>query len=132
MTARERQVRDFSLIWSVVWTAFAVRRWIALGGLTPGVVALASIGLAVAILGWLRPRAVRPLFSTAMALTAPINWVMNRVVLGLLFVVLFAPVGWLFRRLRRDALRLRKPEESSHWTPAPPPPPPESYLRQSL
>ena len=132
MTTRDRQVRDFSLIWGVVWMAFALRRGIRLGGITPGAVALAAVGVAVAILGALRPRAVRPLFSTAMALTAPINWVMNRVVLGLLYFVLFAPVGWLFRRRRRDPLRLRKPEGSTYWTPAPPPPPAKSYLRQSL
>ena len=99
MNKHERQVRDFSLMWGVVWIAFAVKRWFAAGGVTTGIVALASIGVVVAILGLLRPRAISPLFRAAMGLTAPLSWVMNRVVLGLLFGVLFVPVGWLFRRI---------------------------------
>ena len=132
MNKHERQVRDFSLMWGVVWIAFAIKRWIAAGGVTTGIVALVAIGVVVAILGLVRPRMVSPLFTAAMGLTAPLSWVMNRVVLGLLFCVLFVPVGWLFRRMKRDPLKLRKPEVSSHWTPAPPPPSPTSYLRQSL
>jgi len=67
-----------------------------------------------------------------MAVALPIGWIMTRLVLGLLFFGLFTPVGWLFRRLRRDPLRLRKPQTTSYWSPASPPADGQSYFRQSL
>ena len=129
MTPQSRQVRDFALILAVFLIAWAARRYFRYG-VTAGVAAAALAAVVVAVLGVLRPGAVRPLFRAAMAVTAPIGFVMNRVVLGLLFFGLFAPVGWLFRRLRRDPLHLAKPDVPSHWTPVPPSSA-SSYLRQS-
>jgi hypothetical protein len=125
------QLREFSLAWMLFFCALGAWQWIGHNDLTTLAV-FCAVGLAVGFVGLARPRTVRPLFSLAMAVTLPIRWIMTRLVLGLLFFGLFTPVGWLFRRLRRDPLRLKKPQIASYWSPAPPPTDAQSYFRQSL
>lgn len=129
--ANLRQLREFSLAWLVFFCGLGVWQWIWHHNLS-ALAVLGTVGFAVGFVGLLRPRTVRPLFSLAMAVTLPIGWIMTELVLGLLYFGLFTPVGWLFRRLRQDPLRLRKPQIASYWSPAPPPADAESYFRQSL
>jgi hypothetical protein len=96
--------------------------------------ALVFAGLA-AVLGcggliW--PRGIRPVFVTAMALTAPIGAVVSRLLLGLLFFGLFTPIGLFFKLIGRDALaRGYAPEQASYWEPKRGVTDIRSYLRQS-
>jgi hypothetical protein len=126
-----RQLREFSLAWFVFFCALAAWQWFGYHRLT-ALLALCAVACSVGFVGLARPATVTPLFAVAMALALPIGWVITRVILGFLFFGLFTPVGWLFRRLRRDPLRLRKPQLSSYWSPAPSRTDTESYFRQSL
>jgi hypothetical protein len=67
-----------------------------------------------------------------MALSFPIGWVATLLLLGFSFFCLFTPLGWLFRRLRRDPLHIRNPLSTSYWSPVRQPSDARSYLRQSL
>ena len=127
----KRQLREFSLAWLVFFCALGIWQWFGDGDVT-ALLTFCAIGCSVGLAGLLRPLTIKPLFLFAMAIALPIGWVMNRLVLGLLFFGLFTPVGWFFRRLRRDPLRLRKPDIGSYWSPAPPPADTHSYFRQSL
>jgi hypothetical protein len=52
-----------------------------------------------------------------MAAAFPIGWTMSRVMLGAVFYVVFTPVAMVFRAMGRDALRLRRPAETTtYWT----------------
>lgn len=96
--------------------------------------ALLFAGLAMVLgcggLAW--PRGIRPVFVTATACTMPIGWVVSRLLLGVLFFGLFAPVGLVFKLIGRDALARRyAPEQVSYWEPKPGVTDVRSYLRQS-
>jgi hypothetical protein len=126
-----RQLREFSVAWLVFFCALGAWQWIGHRNVI-ALIAFCALGFTVGFVGLLRPRIVRPLFSLAMAVALPIGWIMTRLVLEVLLFGLFTPVGWLFRRLRRDPLRLRKPQIASYWSAAPPPTDAQSYFRQSL
>jgi hypothetical protein len=126
-----RRLREFSAIWLVFFCAAGTWQWFANANST-ALVLLCALGLLVGLPGLVRPMLVKPLFSLAMGLSFPIGWVATRLLLGFLFFFLFTPLGWLFRLLQRDPLRIRKPLSTSYWSPARQPSDARSYLRQSL
>jgi hypothetical protein len=46
----------------------------------------------------------------------PIGWAISKMVLAVVFIVVFVPIGLLFRLLGRDALRVRRPGQPSLWS----------------
>ncbi|MBM3318255.1 MAG: hypothetical protein FJY75_10445 [Candidatus Eisenbacteria bacterium] len=53
-----------------------------------------------------------------MRLAMAMGWVMTRVILGLIFLVVFTPAGLALRLLRRDPLELRFDRKAaSYWRP---------------
>lgn len=129
------------------WTNTTLRQFAALCLLTFGtlavweyvgradqrmVVLFAGLAVALGCVGLLWPRAIRPVFMTAMAVTMPIGLVVSRLLLGLLFFGLFTPAGFLFKLIGRDALARRyAPWQSSYWEPRRAETDIRSYLRQS-
>jgi Saxitoxin biosynthesis operon protein SxtJ len=82
--------------------------------------------------GLIRPRAIRPVFTTALMLTAPIGWVVSRLLLAAIFFIVITPLALLFRLLGRDALsRRRNMNARTYWRKREPPSDPLSYLHQS-
>jgi hypothetical protein len=126
-----RQLREFAATWLVFFCTIGAWQWFA-GANASALITLCAVGLLVGLPGFVRPSLVKPLFSFAMALAIPIGWVATRLLLGFLFFFLFTPVGWLFRRLQRDPLHLKKPRSTSYWSPARQPSDAWSYFRQSL
>jgi hypothetical protein len=99
-----RKLRQFAAIWIVVFALLALR----------GSHALALIA-AIGVIGLLLPIVMRPLFVAASVVAFPIGWVVSRVLLAIIFYVIFTPVAMLFRIVRRDPLRLRKPDSQTYW-----------------
>ena len=80
---------------------------------------LAGILAAGAIL---RPQWMRPVYRLGMRVGHALGQVVGAVLLGVCFVVVVVPVGWLLRVLGRDLLRLRRdPQAKTYWEPARPP-----------
>src|SRR5262245_41561115 len=125
-----RQLREFSAIWLVFFFAMGSWQWFANSNSKAAV--LCAVGLLVGLPGLVRPVLATPLFSLAMALSFPIGWVATRLLLGFLFLFLFTPIGWLFRRLQRDPLHIRKLQSASYWSQLQQPSDAQSYFRQSL
>jgi hypothetical protein len=88
------------LLWKhrSLWPAFA-----GLGGL------LVLMGLAV-------PRWLRPIERMWMKAARALGWVMTRVILGIVFVLVFTPAGLIMRLLGKDPLELRfDKQRASYW-----------------
>jgi hypothetical protein len=78
------------------------------------------------------PNLLGPLNRAWTALGAVLHTVVNPIILGVLFYLVFTPLGWVLRRMGKDFLRLRAaPEASTYWiSRLPPGPPPETMSRQ--
>jgi Saxitoxin biosynthesis operon protein SxtJ len=110
-------LRQFAVVWIVLLgglsflEAYARDRWTVayiLGGLA---ITVGTLGLAA-------PRIIRPLFVGLMKLSFPIGWVVSKVILLMIFYVVFTPVALLFKLIGRDALA-RRPQASqeTYWRP---------------
>jgi hypothetical protein len=78
------------------------------------------------------PKLLAPLNRAWTGLGSLMHAVVNPLVLGILFYLVFTPFGWVLRRMGKDFLRLRPaPGAPSYWIPRQPPgPAPESMSRQ--
>jgi hypothetical protein len=126
----ERMLRQFAAMWIVffggaaLWQQFARHR--------PALAAvLAILAVTIGPLGVARPRAIRPVFVGWMALAYPVGWVVSRIVMGVVFYLLFTPVSWVFRLIGRDALELKsRSTATTYWHSRPNVTDKAAYLRQ--
>lgn len=111
--ARRRELRRFGLTMGaafLVLGAFLLWRhrisW-------PYVGALGGLFL---LCGLLWPGALGPVQWLWMKVARAMGWFMTRVILTVIFIVIFSPAGLIMRLLRRDPLRLRlRPDAPSYW-----------------
>lgn len=107
-----RQLRQFGWICLFAlpilgWLWGASSTWIAI---------LLSMACVVAVLAYLQPRMVRPLFVGLILLAAPIGMFVSELAMLLIYFAIFLPISLLFRIVRRDALQLRMDAEAkSYW-----------------
>jgi hypothetical protein len=111
----------FALVaWLPVLRGHAVRRW---------ALPVSALFLFIALAA---PKILAPLNRAWTALGTLLHAVINPLVLGVLFYLVFTPFGWVLRRMGKDFLRLRPaPAAQTYWIARQPPgPPPESMSRQ--
>jgi hypothetical protein len=125
----EKVLRQFALLCLVVFGVLGAAGLWRRGGVTTGV-AIAMAGFAVGLVGVVRPAAIRWIYSGWMIAVFPIGWTISRLMLAALFYLVFTPVAIVFRIIRRDVLRLRRPEASSLWMPKPGATSADQYFRQ--
>jgi hypothetical protein len=125
-----RRLREFAGLFLVFFVALAAyRAWHGvLDGRTD---ALATLGLVVGGAGLLYPPAIRLVYTGWMIAVFPIGWTVSRLMLAVLFYLVFTPVALVFRLMGRDALRLKRRPAGSYWTPRPAPGNVKEYFRQS-
>ncbi len=93
---------------------------------------LAGIGLLLAIVSWIQPRLINPLFLGASLIALPFGLVVGELVLLLIFFLVFTPMALVFRLIGRDALQCRLDRNAkSYWQPKSQPKDAASYYRQS-
>ena len=127
--ASERMLRQFAALCAVALAFVAAWQGYTRGW--PGWVwAVAAAGLAVAVVGWLRPGWLRPVFIGWMVLAFPIGWLVSQTLLVVLFFGLFLPVALIFRMMGRDAVMLRKKSQESYWQTKPAANDVRRYFRQ--
>lgn len=124
----DRQLRQFSAICAV---ALPLVGWIWSAS-TQLIGWLAAAGLAVAVVGWVAPRIVAPIFVGLTLITMPIGIVVGELAMLLIYVLVFLPMGAIFWLMGRNRLELiwdrRAP---SYWRPKAQPKSVANYYRQS-
>lgn len=74
------------------------------------------VGAVMAATGWLFPAALRPVFVVLSLVFLPIGLVVGELSLLLIYYLLLAPIGLVFRLMRRDPLRLTAEKDTdSYW-----------------
>lgn len=77
---------------------------------------LGAVALGGAMLGYLAPRAFRPIYVGAMLLALPVGWVTSQIALAAMFYGVVTPLALLFGLVRRDRLgRLKNGGATSYW-----------------
>lgn len=77
-----------------------------------------AIGGLLLLAGLLMPGILKPLERAWMLAAGALGWVMTRVILGILFLVIFTPAGLVSRLLGKDPLEQRFPTNAaSYWHP---------------
>ena len=96
-----------------LWEIFGRGRT-AIGGL------FALLALTIGPLGLIRAQWIRYIYVGWMVLAFPIGWAVSQIILLVMFLGLFTPIGLVFRLVGRDTLqRARRPELDSYWKPKP-------------
>jgi hypothetical protein len=122
------QLLQFGLVCFVALPAIA---W--LWGASLSVIAiLATIGLAISLVGMIAPPALKYLFLALSLVTTPIGVVVGELAMLVIYFGCFLPIGIVFRVFRRDALTLKLDRNAtSYWESKKQPTSLASYYRQS-
>jgi hypothetical protein len=91
---------------------------------------LGIVAVLVGVTGLIAPAMVRPVYTGWMIVAFPIGWTVSKIALGLMFFLVFMPVGLVFRMTGRDALRLKRTAGGSYWLAKPATRSGDEYLRQ--
>ena len=76
----------------------------------------ALAGALLMLIGIVMPKLLKPLYNGWMALALVIGYIMSRILLTLIFFLVFTPVGLLLRLLKKDPLdRQSDPSADSYW-----------------
>ena len=85
---------------------------------TPIGLILIAIAAVVFVVALVSPRPLGPAFRCWMALARALGWVMTRLLLSIMFYLVFTPIGLIMRLIRRDVLhRDFNSSKSSFWIP---------------
>ena len=77
-----------------------------------------AAGIVLAVGAAVYPKALHSITVAAMKFSAIAARVTNPIILGLLYAVVFTPMGMLMRMAGKDPLRLKKqPQAASYWIP---------------
>lgn len=107
------QARKSALVVAAVLLGIAA--WNFYRGRTTVVVIFASIGAALVVSGLLVPPAARAFHKAWMRLAVFLGHVNSRVLLMLMYYLVFTPYGLASRLFRRDPLRRRGDRQESYW-----------------
>jgi hypothetical protein len=91
------------------------------------------LSAAFLVAGVLTPKVLGPLNQVWTALGIALHKITNPVILGIFFYLVFAPFGWVLRRMGKDFLRLRPaPQAESYWIPRQPPGPASASMSKQF
>jgi hypothetical protein len=125
--------RSFGFTVGGILLAIALVRWVfGEAGLSWLTLAFGTAGILLVVLGLVSPSLLAPLNRVLTKLGFLLSKVMNPVILFLIFVVAFVPVGWLMRVLGNDPMRMKRDSTATtYWIDrVPPGPAPDTMINQ--
>ena len=123
-TLRWFAVSQITLALIVVWMT---RSLLSL----PVLLALISVSIGLAIIGWLRPQMIRSVYMVWTFLFFPVGWIVTHLVLGAFYFGVLTPIALVLRWRRGDPLQRQiDPTAETYWIPHRDPESQERYLRQ--
>jgi hypothetical protein len=125
-----RTLRHFGVGVGAVLMLIGLGCWLA--ARKPSWPYVAAPGLALTVLGVVRPTCLRAVYRGWMTLGLVLGAIVSTVLLTVVFYLVATPLGLLARCLGRDFLsRKRDAQAATYWRPRPKPaPPPERYEQQ--
>ena len=116
----------FALVFALLAALAAWRDW------RVGPVWFSAACLAFGLAGFLRPSVLAPLNQAWLRFGLVLHRIMTPLILGIMYFLIFTPMGVLMRAFGKDFLRLKRdPKAISYWISREPPgPPPESIKNQ--
>ena len=77
---------------------------------------LSLSGLVLMLVSLMFSKLLRPLYIIWMSIAAVLGFIMSRIILSLIFYLVFSPVGIILRIFRKDLLdRKIEPDKESYW-----------------
>jgi len=129
-----RTLREFGLVFAgglivffgllIPWIFDKPWVWQEAGARWPWIAAAAFAGT-----GLILPQLLKPVYLGWMKLGHALGWINTRIILGILFFILFAPVGLLFRLLGKDPMARQLDKAASTYRIASDKPPRERLER---
>jgi hypothetical protein len=124
-----KMLRQFAGLSLVIFGGLAAwRLWHGQAG--PWTYGLGIAAVLIGVTGLIAPAVIRPIYTGWMIVAFPIGWTVSKIALGLMFFLVFMPVGLVFRMTGRDALRLKRARDGSYWLAKPATRSGDEYLRQ--
>lgn len=112
--ATRKELREFGLVVGIAFAVLGTLLWWKHGKVDPRI--FYSISAFLVLSGLLVPSILRPFQWAWMRLAVILGYVMNRVILGAIYFVVFTFVATIMRILKRDILhRAWQPEASTYW-----------------
>ena len=126
----ERDLRLFSSAMLFLLTVIGFIVWHRTGDNTV-LTCTVPVGMVIVIIGILRYSLLLPLYRFWMAVMTPVMFVVQNVLLIIIFFIAFMPVGILMKMMGRDPLtKHRDPAADSYWVLRRNKRKPEDYFRQ--
>jgi hypothetical protein len=128
-TVQRSSNRTFGFVFAAFFALVALLPLIRHHSIRLWALPLAALFLLVALVV---PKMLAPLNRAWTMVGTLLHAVVNPLILGILFYLVFTPFGWVLRRMGKDFLRLRPaPGSTTYWIPRHPPgPSAESMSRQ--
>ncbi len=112
-TVSDTQARKTALIVAAVLSAIAL--WNLYRGRMTVVAVLAGIAGVLVLTGLFVPVAARAFHRFWMGIAAVLGYVNSRIILSLLYYLVFTPVGLVRRLIGKDPMKRRGSPQSSYW-----------------
>ena len=124
-----RELRRFAIAMLIGFTILGLLSAWRGNGIGTASIVLWSIGAFLAIAAFI-PRFGRIVYLGVYLPTSIIGYVVSNVLLALLFIIIFTPLGLILRLMGKDLLQQRRPNKRTTWMPVKEVKTEDSYYRQ--
>lgn len=111
-----RELKQFGALWLIFFAIVGGITWYRTGSQAGGV-AVWTIALVTATVGFLLPSFMRLVYVGMSYAAFPIGWLISHIVLALAYYLVLTPIAFVLKMAARDSLELRFDRSvESYWT----------------
>jgi len=124
-------VAGFGFVAAIAWFEVLIFSFGLGSAREPVAASFAAVAALSGLFSLVYPKANLPIYVGITLATYPIGFVLSYVIMGTLFYVIIAPIGWMLRAFGVDPMQRRiVPEATTYWEDAPAARPSKSYFKQ--